>query len=370
MSTGTQGITRQWVSMPGGSSDLRVGKGAIDVMGSILKGSVGKPRLCALACDASTTPELREQVRRQLTDAGFRVTEVEVATGPAARTLGAVEELATRLSEVKVTADDLVCAIGGGDALSLCSFVCASWCGGTPLVHVPVDLLSAVEVGTVPWGIDIAGLPQMLTARSGAKYVICDLDLIKADPASAESITARALMATAAICDAEAAVQRLWDRAELLVDGDVESLREQLADTAKSRGHLISSTSIATRQSAAFGQTFANAVARLVGPEVPRGLLLAEAVRFQSRIAAATGILKVDDVLTFDELLDLLALEPVSCDVDPDALVEALKAERFLRSNRFILCLPRGIARVRPASVDDEVLREHAEAWCASRAAL
>ena len=161
MSTGTQGITRQWVSMPGGSSDLRVGKGAIDVMGSILKGSVGKPRLCALACDASTTPELREQVRRQLTDAGFRVTEVEVTTGPAARTLGAVEELATRLSEVKVTADDLVCAIGGGDALSLCSFVCASWCGGTPLVHVPVDLLSAVEVGTVPWGIDIAGLPQM-----------------------------------------------------------------------------------------------------------------------------------------------------------------------------------------------------------------
>lgn len=370
MSTVNKDITRQWVSMPGGSCDLRVGKGAIDAMGSILKGSVGKPRVCALASDATASAEVREQVRRQLTDAGFRVSEVTVPTGVSARTLAAVEQLAAELAAAKVTADDLICAIGGGDALSLCSFVSASWCGGTPLVHVPCDLLSSVEVGTVPWGIDIAGQPQMLSVRLGAKYVICDLNVVKADSDAPESLTARALMATAAICDSEAAVQHLWDRAELLVDGDVEILRDQMAETAKSRGHIISSTSIATRQSAAFGQTFTNAVARLVGPDVPRGLLLAEAVRFQSRIAAATGILKVDEVLTFDELLDLLALDPVSCDVDPDALVEALKAERFLRSNRFILCLPRGIGRVRPASVDDEVLREHVEAWCASRAAL
>lgn len=356
--------------MPGGSSDLRVGHGAIDAMGSILKGSVGKPRLCALVVDDTVSDEMRELVRRQLADAGFKSSMVEVPSGDDARTLAAAGKLCDELAKLHITADDLVCAVGGGNALSLCSFVCSSWCAGTSLAHVPTDLLAAVEVGTTPWGIDVGETPQMLNARTGAKYVICDLDYLLLDPMSDQSLYARALMATAALCDAEAAVQRLWDRAELLVDGDLETLQEQLADTAKSRGHIISSTSIATRQSVQFGQTFMRAAASLVGPEVPRGLLLAEGIRFQARIAAATNILKVDEVLTMDELLDLLALDPVSCDIDPDALVAALKNERFLRSNRFILCLPRGYGRIRPGSVDDEVLQEHVEAWCASRAAL
>ena len=41
--------------------------------------------------------------------------------------------------------------------------------------------------------------------------------------------------------------------------------------------------------------------------------------------------------VTMDELLDLLGIEPVSADVDPDELVSALKEERFLRSSPCLL---------------------------------
>lgn len=367
MSPQANRVTRQWVSLPGGSCDLRVGKGAIDIMGSVLKGSVGHPRLCALVTDATMQPEAVERVRRQLTDGGFRVFEVAAPTGAVARTLAQVEALSAKLAEIHVTSDDLVCAMGDIDMLSLCSFVCSAWCGGVPLAHIPTSLAASVEASTTPWGIDVAGAPQMLEARLGAKYQFCDLDSFDTDPRSSGAVRARALMATAALCDAENAVQRLWDRAELLVEGDEETLQEQLADTAKSRGRIVSSTSIATRQSVAFGQTFMRAVSSLA-PELDEGLLIAEGVRFQARIAAAQKILQVDEVLTMDELLDLLALEPVSCNLDADELFEALRAERFLRSNRFILCLPRGYGRIRPASVEEDVLREHVAAWCASRA--
>lgn len=362
-------VIRQWVSMPGGSCDLRVGCGALDVLGSVLKVSTGKSRGCLLVTDGGVGAELAERVRRLLTDAGFVVTSFSFEGERDLCRLPAVEVLASALADGHITADDLVCAVGGTEVLSLCSFVCASWCTGTPLVHIPTDLTAAIEASTTPMGLEVNGVPDMLSARGGAKYQICDLDIMDVDPQCESSLMARALMATAALCDSEPAVSRLWDRAELIASGDVETLKEQLADTAKSRGHIVASTSIATRQTIDYGKTFMRCTYRLTEGSVPQGQLLAEAVRFQSRIAAATEILPVDDVLTSDELLDLLGLEVVSCDVDSDALVKALKEERFLRSSRFILCLPRGVGRVRPASVEDEVLAEHAAAWCATRAA-
>ena len=368
VSNNSSKVIRQWVSMPGGSCDLRVGDGAIGTLGTVLKGSTGKPHTCALVTDGDVSDELAERVRRLLTDAGYLVRLVRLAGEACACTLPAVEGLATKLAELHVTADDVVCAVGGVDVLSLSSFVCASWCTGTPLAHIPTDLYAAITASTTPRGIGVAGVPDMLSARAGAKYQLCDLGIMETDPSSAAFLNARATMVASALCDSEQAVSRLWDRAELRVGGDLETLKDQLADTAKSRGHIVASTSIATRQTIDYGRTFMRALSRLTGGTIPEGLLLAEAIRFQSRIAAAMEILSVDDVLTMDELLDLLGLEPVTCDVDPDELVAALREERFLRSSRFIICLPRGIGRVRPASVDEDLLAEHAGAWCATRA--
>ncbi len=368
MSATTNRIVRQWVSAPGGSCDLRIGNEVIASMGSIIKSGVGKPRLCALVTCADTSDDVVEQVRRQLTDTGFKVAPIDLSGLASLRSMEGVATLSAALGAAHITSDDLVCAIGRTDILSLASFVCSLWCAGTQLVHVPCDLNACIEASTSPRGIAVGGADEMLASRLGAKYELCDLDIMDVDPQSDTALYARALMATSAMCDAEQAVQRLWDRAELLVEGDLETLKEQIADTAKSRGRIASSTSVATRQTLSFGRTFLNAVSSLVGDTVPRGLLLAEAVRFQARIAATSDKISVDDVLTLDELLDLLGLDVVTCDVDPDVLVEALRAERFLRSNRFLLNLPHGIGRVRAVAVEDEVLREHAEAWCASRA--
>lgn len=362
-------IVRQWVSLPGGSCDVRVGAGVIDAMGGIIKGAVGRPRTCALVTGDDASAEIVEQVRRQLTDAGFKVSEVSLAALEQPRTLEGCEKLSEALLACGVTADDLVCAVGDVDLLSLASHVAIAWCGGTPLVQVPTTCTAALVAGPTPLGIDVGGMSEMLTTRPATKHAICDPEVWDLSSDSDDVLMMRALMATSAICDSEPAVQRLWDRADLLVAGEVETLCEQLGDTCKSRGHVASSTSVAIRQSLPLGQTFMRAAARLVGADVPQGLLLAEGVRFQARIAAAMEICSVDDVLTMDELFDMLELEPVVCDVDPEALVEALRQERFARTGRFLLNLPRGLGRVRPSSVDEDLLLEHASAWCATRAA-
>ena len=77
---------------------------------------------------------------------------------------------------------------------------------------------------------------------------------------------------------------------------------------------------------------------------------------------------EVDDVLAQDELLDMLELPLLHASVDPTELIEAVRNERFARSNRFLLGLPRKLGRVRLAAVSDERIAEHVAAWCASRA--
>lgn len=361
-------VIRQWISVSGVSCDLRVGNGAIRSLGSILKGAVGHPTVCALVVEESVEASLAERVRRQLTDAGFEVRLVSVASDQPACTVEATGKLAADLCAAHITCDDLICAVGSTEVLSAVSYVAGSWCGGTPLALVASSLDAVIECLATPRGIDVAGVPEMLATRPCARYLIADLDVMDCDPAHEASILMRSLMAATALADGEKTVERLWDRSELMVAGDLETLAAQIADTAKSRGHIMGSTAISLRQTIGFGQTFMRAVAGLLGDGVARGLLLAEGIRFQARLAAGMELSSVDDVLTIDELLDMLELAPISCDVEPDALVEALKAERYLRSGRFLLGLPRKLGSVRLSSVDDELLAEHARAWCAVRA--
>ena len=64
----------------------------------------------------------------------------------------------------------------------------------------------------------------------------------------------------------------------------------------------------------------------------------------------------------------MLGLGYARCDVEPDRLVAALKEERFLRTNRFLLAVPNALGRVRMTTVDDGLLAEHAGAWCQAHA--
>ncbi|MBQ1841303.1 MAG: hypothetical protein II128_08250, partial [Atopobiaceae bacterium] len=93
MSEKTAMAARQWVSLPGGSLDVRLGTGVIDGASALLKGSVGRPRIAALMSGTDVDEDLTERLRRQLTDAGFLVTLLEVPAGPEARALKTSGEL-------------------------------------------------------------------------------------------------------------------------------------------------------------------------------------------------------------------------------------------------------------------------------------
>lgn len=356
---------RQWVALRGGSLDVRSGKGLCGHFARDLRTAIGKPHDCALLSEEGTPEELVDAVHRDFSDQGYTVHARRMPRGGC--DLSQVERLDLVFAECGITSDDAVVAIGGLETLSVASFACSSWCGGVSLVEVPLDAPSAIVAAPTPRALDLPGLPRVISQEGSARFSIVDVGVFDVDPASEAMRHAFALMVAAAMCDTNKAFEHLWDAADDLAAGNEQVVMRAILDAVKSRGRVASSTAASTRQSIVYGTELARALARVAGPKVPASALLADGMRFAARLAVATDALSVDDMFTQDELLERLGVGTTEVSVDPDELVAALKEERFRRSRRFMLALPRSLGRVRLSIVEDDLLAEHVAAWCSSR---
>ena len=356
---------RQWVVVRGTSMDLRVGTGILSEFPRVLRSAAGRPHACALVHEGDVSDDVVRVLHDNLCDQGFRVSTLSL--GAVGCDLAEVERLNVMLRDARITSDDIVLAVGGLKTLSVASFVCSSWLGGTQLAEVPTDLASAVVAATTPRALDSAGLERVVSQDATARYTMIDLDLVGTDPSSETALLAFALMVQTAMCDSDRAFGKLWDAADDLAAGDEAALTTQLQDTLKSRGKVSSATSAALRQSLEFGTTFADALLSLAPGEVSRATALADGMRFAARLGVAQETLSVDDMLAVDELLERLGVPTACVTVDAGELATRIRDARFQRTNRFMLAVPRALGRVRLAVMTDDLLAEHTSAWCASR---
>jgi len=361
-------LVRQWVTVPGGSMDTRMGTGLADRAGKELKSVLGSPRIAVLAPTAAVPAEQVERVRRSLTDAGFSVQRIEMPQGPDALTLDAAQRVLDELDRLGVTSGDGLCVMGDTGALSLASFAAKGWCNGISLMAYPLDLRAALEGGCTPVGLTVGAHREMYAYPTAMRFVYCDFELMEPSFASEEELYGRALMVCGAAADTEKAFGKLWDGIDGYLEGDPKARATVIGDAFRSRGRVAASTAVATRDSLGFGRTFLRAARPLFGADVPSSTLLAEGMRFASRLAAGQGDFAVEDVLAIDESLDALGLGYVeSVPFSAPELARALKCECFLRTNRFQMFLPKAFGRIRLATLSEDLLAEHAAAWVDSR---
>ena len=361
-------LVRQWVTVPGGSMDVRMGTGLADRAGKELKASLGKPRLAVLASIAGAPGDEVERIRRSLTDAGFLVEQIAFPAGEDALSLDAAKAVLDDLDRLGATSGDGLVVVGDTAALSLASFVARSWCNGISLMEYPLDLRAALEGSCSPLGFTVGAHPEMFMFPAATRYVYCDFDLMAPSFGGDEELFARALMVCGAVADAEKAFAKLWDSIDGFLDGTPKTRAQVIGDAFRSRGRVISSSAVVTRDSLNYGRTFLRAMRPLFSADAPSSTLYAEGMRFASRLAAGNGDFAVDDVLAIDEMLDALELGYVE-DVpfSAEEMAAAIKAECFRRTNKFQMYTPKSYGRIRLMSITDEMLAEHTEAWVESR---
>lgn len=361
-------VVRQTVPLQGTSCDMRVGEGALDQLSGELRLLVGAPKRAALVACEGTSEDLLEECRRQLSDAGFAVSDITCELG---RSVASALPIFSALDAASITADDVIVAVGNSDTLSLMSFVTSSWCAGVTFVVVCTDLLACAQAVTTPLSLDVpAGHELMVNLRSWARMAFCDLRYVSLERNDALE-EAFALFVATAVCDNNDGFDKLVARAADLVALDVDALVEQTVETARIRGRITTSTALAVRQAISYGQVFVEGMRELFDG-VPNGILLAEGMRVLARLATSSEDSDgtPDFVFTQDALLSKLGLGEVAVDVEPAELIDAMREVCFRRSNRFLLPLPLRVGRVRLGSVAEPVLNQHLAAWCEARRAL
>lgn len=357
-------IARRTVPVPGGSCNIRLGRKAIQALGSGLSAVIGKPRNAQVIAQPGLDGELLAEVRHQLSDAGFLPAVRTLAPDAPVRTFAQAEGVYRALSAHGITTDDVIVAVGSTDTLALGLFCATSWRGGVIIALVPTDCASALECVLTAPGLDLDGDASAVGAIAPNAYprlIVGDLDRM-----DVSGNLVRALMAQTAMGDSKNSFSQLAERAEAIASNDVDAVGEQMLDSLRSRGRIACSNAVAIRKSLEYGVPFARALMSLV-PDVDAGTALAEGLRFASRLSAGEGSCDVELVLTQDALLARLALPEAHVDVDPAELTAAIRTECFRKTNRFMLALPQDFGKVRLASVDEELLEEHLAAWCMAR---
>lgn len=167
----------------GGASpyDVVVGHGVAERLTGLLgEGGRGPSRVALVVPE--TLRELAGPVREALASA-YRLTEVVVPDGEAAKTVATAAACWDRLGEAGFTRSDAVVTFGGGATTDLGGWVAAGWLRGVPVVHVPTTLLAMVDAAVGgKTGVNTAAGKNLVGAFHEPAGVLCDLSLLRTLP--------------------------------------------------------------------------------------------------------------------------------------------------------------------------------------------
>lgn len=359
-------IRRKLLNFGTRSTDLRFGCGALLELSNILAGAVGRPCRAFMVIGSELPEDLVLNVRRSLIDAGYRVDEA-VLDGKAAGSFTTVGGLFARLDSFGLTAEDLVVGVGAAPVCSIASYAARSWCGGCACALIPTTLDAMIMAPTQMVPLSVAAHDAGVSLTPEAGLVICELDHVRAFDPQRNGL-GYALMCAASLAES----RKCWESFETTVEGMVAgseiSFLDAFTSAHTSRMNTVKSVSPSARRAFMYGEITARALAACLNdPSIPRYRLYAEGMRFEARLAVDACEFPVDDMFAQDDRLEDLGIEELEFSIEPETFIEAVRAERFRRSNRFQLALPKHPGIIRLASVEDEVLERHARAFLASR---
>lgn len=362
-------IRRQLMNFGPRSTDYRVGSGAFDELPRLFSGVVARPQRSLLVFDGSEPADRVESVERALIDSGFRVSRHVVDSATDLSLFSSVDPVLAALDGADITSEDLLVALGDSSLIGLCSFAARMWCDGVACAAIPTSLDAMVSVCTeMPSLSSTSGMPE-ISLKPHLALCVCDLDFVLDAPIEQNGLGYVKIVA-AYLSES----RRCWEGCESAVaairQGSASAFTDALCAVQSSRLDIVKSVSPSTRQSLMYGKVTARALRSCLGDDIPEYRLLAEGMRFEARVAHEVLDFSIEDVFAQDDRFDELGIDELGFELDPKALVEAIKAERFRHVNRFLLSLPKYPGTIRLTSVDDEVLMRHATAYLASRAEL
>lgn len=267
------------------------------------------------------------------------------ALGERRKRLATVERVLDALLDAGVERASLVLGVGGGVASDLFGFACATYMRGVRYAHAATSLVAMVDAAIGgKTGVDLRGGKNLAGAFCDPVAVFCDVDALRTLPAPAFREGLAEIV-----------------KAALIEGGDFFELLEELAPHAlrgwpwpsvvehavKVKTMIVADdrSEAGARATLNLGHTFAHAIERASAFRTSHGAAVAIGLRAAGLLALRTGRFSEAEHLRVLTLLALLRL-PLQTPVAPDAILDAMTADKKRHGGRLRFVLPRAIGDV------------------------
>jgi len=264
------------------SYPIHIGSGVIARAGELLERVV--KRRAIVVTNATVAGHYLSPLRAALNTRGIAVDSVLVPDGEAHKAWPTLQDIVTRLLELRAERSTPLIALGGGVVGDLAGFAAAIYQRGMPFVQIPTTLLAQVDssVGGKT-GINHPLGKNMIGAFWQPSAVLIDVDCLRTLPARERTAGLAEVIKYGAIRDA-GFFAWLESNAERLQAGDAEALTHAITESCRIKAEIIGADEREAGERALlnFGHTFGHAIEAaqgygqwLHGEAIGAGMLIA-----------------------------------------------------------------------------------------------
>jgi 3-dehydroquinate synthase len=341
------------VELGSNSYEVRIGTGLLGRAGLWLKekGFSGK---AAIITDTAVKGLYSDTLVRGLTNAGFKVTTLEVPSGEEHKSLETAGRLYHELSGAYAERTTPILALGGGVIGDLAGFVAATYMRGVPLIQVPTTLLAQVDSsigGKV--AVDHGQLKNTIGVFYQPKLVIADIETLKTLPEAELANGLAEVIKHAAIRNGNLFnfIEANMKRAKALNEGVLETI---VLENAKIKGEVVEKDEKESgfRGILNYGHTIGHAVETVSNFQLKHGQAIAIGMVAAARISSRMGILDEGDVIRLRDTIENAGLPTEMPALSVKDIISAMKHDKKVRQDKVIFVLLKSIGH---AFITDQV---------------
>lgn len=313
-----------------------------------------------------------EQVRADLSAAGFEAHAVEVPDAEEAKRVAVAEFVWSVLGRCGFTRTDVVVGVGGGAVTDLAGFVAATWLRGVRAVLVPTTLLGMVDAAVGgKTAVNTAEGKNLVGAFHPPAAVLCDLATLETLPQTEYAAGMAEVVKAGFIADPEilALVERdpvsaaRFDR-----DLTPELVRRAVAVKAAVVAADLTETATSglSREVLNYGHTLGHAIEREERYSWRHGAAVSVGLVFAAELARLAGRLDDDVAERHRTVLEGLGLPTTYRAEAWPALVDAMRVDKKTRGDHLRFVVLEALARPAILEAPDPQLLAAAYAEIAS----
>ena len=264
---------------------------------------------------------------------------IVIGEGEESKTLQTVERVYRELMALGADRSTFILGIGGGIVTDVAGFVAATYMRGVEFGFVSTTLLGQVDASVGGKnGVNVADYKNMVGTFRQPRFVIADVEMLRTLPTRELRAGMAEVVKSAVIADA-ALFDFVESRAEGIFD-NMESLQQAMLGAVAVKARIVAEDERegGVRRLLNLGHTLGHAIEKCTH-EVNHGEAVAIGMALIARAAVHRGLLRGEDALRIERLLEKLGFE-LSLPVEMARVLGAVKLDKKRENDKIRVVMP------------------------------